>query len=224
MTESELDEVLTDCPSLFHMAERGSWPSIRRHGLLSTSALLDALHVVGAQRRRIERQRRPESVALSHPGFGHAVIRDQKPMDDAGLRRCLQDGVTVEEWYQLLNSQVFFWLTEDRVYRLLTASAYRDLEHDVLEIDARALVERYREAIRLCPMNSGCTKPMPHPRGRGTFKSIEDYPYDRWRRTRRRGERVVELAVARAVPDVWHYVRRVTVMKGKERLRVLWEP
>lgn len=222
MTSSELEELLTDCPSLFHMAERGSWPSIQRHGLLSTSALLDALQVVGAQRCRIERQRRPESVSLSHPRFGHVVIRDQKPMDDAGLRRCLQDGVTAEEWYQLLNGRVFFWLTEDRLYRLLTAGAYRDLEHDVLEIDSRALVKACQERITLCSMNSGCTKPMPHPRGRGTFRSIEEYPYDQWRRKRRRGERVVELAVAGAVPDVSRYVRRVTMMKGKDRLRVLW--
>ena len=50
MTEGELAELIRDCPTLYHMAECGSWPSIRRHGLLSTSALLDLYGVQGAER------------------------------------------------------------------------------------------------------------------------------------------------------------------------------
>ncbi|MEM9174467.1 MAG: hypothetical protein AAGC67_04475, partial [Myxococcota bacterium] len=54
-------------PVLFHLAAARSWPSIRRHGLLSTSALLD-LHGIGdAERRRFERRLRPEAVELRHP-------------------------------------------------------------------------------------------------------------------------------------------------------------
>ena len=41
MTETELEELLSDCPTLYHMAEDRSWPSIRHRGLLSTTALLD---------------------------------------------------------------------------------------------------------------------------------------------------------------------------------------
>lgn len=41
-------------PRLFHMAEAGSWPMIREHGLLSTSALLDLFGVVGSNRDVIE--------------------------------------------------------------------------------------------------------------------------------------------------------------------------
>src|SRR5580692_4537628 len=93
VNNAELGELLKDCPTLFHMAERGSWPSIKKHGLLSTSALLDAVGLKGADRRRIESERRPENVTLKHKGFGEVVIRDQKPMDDSGLIRCLQDGI-----------------------------------------------------------------------------------------------------------------------------------
>jgi len=223
VNEAELEELLVDCPTLFHMAESGSWASIREHGLLSTSALLDALEITGEDRYRLEGQHRPESVAVNHPKFGRAVIRDQKPMDDAGLRRCLQDGLTVEEWYRLLNGRVFFWLTEARLLRLLGAKAYRELEHDVLEIDSRSLVREYRGSITLCPINSGCTKPMAAPRGKDTFRRIDEYPYGHWKGRRPRGERVVELAVIGAVPNVSRHVRRVTAMKGTERLRVLWE-
>ena len=197
MTDGELAELIRDCPTLYHMAECGSWPSIQRHGLLSTSALLELYGVHGPERDAIECRRRPEGVRLDNPAFGPAVIRDQKPMDDAGLRKCLLDGLAPEAWYRLLNRKVFFWLTRARLLRLLGAKPYRDLAHDVLELDTAALVEAYRPAITLSPINSGATRPC-------------------WRSARPRGERVVELAVDRGVPDVAQFVRKVTTMKGGE--------
>jgi hypothetical protein len=41
-------------PVLFHMAEDGSWESIRERGLLSTSALLDLFEVEAEERFAIE--------------------------------------------------------------------------------------------------------------------------------------------------------------------------
>jgi len=214
VTEEELNDLTSDCPTLYHMAERGSWASIRDRGLLSTSALLDLYGVQEPQRGLIERCHRPSSVELSAQGLPRAVVRDQIPMSDAGLKRCLPARLTPADWYGLLNEKVFFWLTADRLHRLTGAKAYRDREHDVLEVDTRALVNAHRDRIWLCPINSGCTKPMPHARDEGAFARIPDYPYADWSRKRRRGERVVELAIDRAVPDISHFVQRVVVMKG----------
>lgn len=222
VTGTELEELLSDCPTLYHMAERGSWLSIREHGLLSTTALLDRYDVSGSERTSVEANRRPVSITLTQPSLGRAVVRDQIPMDDKGLSRCLQDGLSPEAWYRLLNGKVFFWLTRDRLLRLLNAGAYRSQEHDVLELNARALVGAYTDKIWLCPMNSGCTKPIPHPRGSATFQRIVAYPYADWKAKRKRGERVVELAVDYAVLDIPDYVTRVTRMKGREELSVLF--
>ena len=210
MTDGELDELLRDCPTLYHMAEPGSWASIRTHGLLSTSALLDLYGVEGAPREALESARRPEGVALRRDGLAGALIRDQKPMDDAGLERCLEAGLTPRDWYRLLNNKVFFWLTRSRLQRLMGARPYRGLTHDVLELDARALVAAHRGAITLSAINSGATRPFPVRRGPETFLPIRDYPYAAWRARRPRGERVVELAVEHGVPDAGRFVRRVT--------------
>lgn len=221
MTEAELEELITNCPTLYHMAERGSWESIKRYGLLSTSALLDHYSVEPPKRTEIERQHRPESVEVTGDGLPRAVVRDQIPMSDAGLRRALPDRLSPADWYKLLNAKAFFWLSEERLHRLTNARAYRDEEHDVLEVDTRSLIESHRDAIWLCPINSGCTKPMPHPRDETIFARISDYPYAHWRKRRGRRERVVELAVDHSVADIRDHVRRVVVKRGTEVLRVL---
>ncbi len=223
MTDGELDELLRDCPTLYHMAEPGSWPSIRRHGLLSTSALLDLYDVEDAQRDVLEGQRRPNGVALRRDGLEGAVLRDQKPMDDAGLLRCLDDGLTPGDWYRMLNSRVFFWLTWARLTRLMQARPYRGLSQDVLELDASTLVAAHRNAITLSAINSGATRPFPVRRGLATFLPIDAYPYAAWRSRRARGERVVELAVGHGVPDVARFVRRVTRLGGDGTATVLFE-
>lgn len=224
MTEGELDELLRDCPTLYHMAEAGSWGSIRRHGLLGTSALLDLFGMEGAAREAVEAQRRPGSVVLEHPVHGRAVVRDNGPLHMGKLADALTDGTTPEAWLRLLNGRVFFWLTKGRLLRLLGGRLYRDAEHDVLEVEAARLVAAHRERIALSPINSGATLPFATPRGRGTFAPIEAYPYAEWRRRRPRGERVVELAVLGGVPDIERYVRRVVRMRGDREVGVVWEP
>lgn len=221
MTEEDLEELLSDCPRLYHMAECDSWPSISEHGLLSTSSLLDHYGIKGEARRRIEAAHRPESIPIAAEGLPGAVVRDQKPMSDNGLARCLEDGLTPEEWYRLLNEKVFFWLTEERLLRLLRARAYRQKEHDVLVLDSRSLTAAYRDRIWLSPMNSGNTKPFPHPRGTATFQRIDQYPYSFWSSRRRAGERVVELCVEGGVPDIREHVLEVRRMRGADLVRIL---
>ena len=194
---------------LYHMAQHGAWPEIERHGLLSTSALLDLHGVQGAAREAVEGARRPGLVAV-----GTAVVRDQGPMTDAGLHRCLTGGMVPADWYRLLNGMTFFWLSGKRLQRLLGAVPYRDQWHDVLELDTAALVAACRVGIRLSAIISGATRTFPVPRGPGTFLPIKDYPYAYWRQRRPRWDRVVELTVADGVPDVARFVRRVTAMRA----------
>ncbi|GAA3693172.1 hypothetical protein GCM10022268_00150 [Sphingomonas cynarae] len=221
MTDAELDELVANCPKLYHMAERGSWPSIRQFGLLSTSALLDLYHIEEPDRERIERRHRPASVPIRSDGLPGAVVRDQIPMSDDGLRKALPERLKPSDWYSLLNSKVFFWLSRERLLKLTGAKTYRDAEHDVLEIDTQSLLDAYRERIWLCPINSGCTKPFPHPRDERAFLRVTDYPYAYWRERRRATERAVELAVDYAVSDIANHVTRVVVMRGSDELAVL---
>lgn len=210
-------------PELFHMAEAGSWPGIARNGLLSTSALLDLYEVQGSKRKAIETRHRPESELIKHRIHGNAVIRDQKPMDDKGLIRALGDGLTPSEWYQLLNGMVFFWVRRERLERLLSARAYRTKRQAVLTVSTAELLARHGERVLLSPMNSGCTKPYPHPRGRDTFLPLNQYRFEHWDRKRQGGDAVVELTVRYSVPDIKDLVLRVEEVGGGLPNVLLWE-
>lgn len=172
MTE---DEFVMRYPRLWHMAADGSWPSIQKLGLLSTQALLDLYGVNGAAHEAIYSRRRPQCVTISAPGKEDAVIRDQKPMTDTGLIKCLQDGLSPRDWYEHLNSKTFFWLSRDRLRRLLGARAYRKTPQVVLTLDTASLLRKHADRVQLARINTGATLYTPQARGKDTFKAIADF-------------------------------------------------
>ena len=195
-------DLFSHYPRLWHMAEDGSFDSVLKHGLLSTSALLDLYGMKGEERRTLERMRRPELVPLEGKGLPSAIIRDNKPMTASALEKCLTHGLKPEEWFAILNDRSFFWLSKTRLNKLLNARAYRDRPQTVLTVDTNSLVETHRENVELSPLNSGATIYNPQPRGRDTFNSIADYPFEKRRKEKGREFWVVELVVRGGVPDI----------------------
>jgi Family of unknown function (DUF7002) len=208
----DVDALCSRYPSVYHMATLGSWPSIQRRGLLSTSALLDLFEIAGDERQRIEATRRPESVTITHAAHGSATIRDQKPLHDSMLQRCLQGKMTVEQWHRLLNGRVFFWVDENRLNVLRQARAYRDERQTVIFADTRKLVERYGPRIRLAHINTGATRSVFHYRDFDTFRAIEDFSKPK----------VVELTVDYSVPDLADFVVSVENIGGADEPRRIW--
>ncbi len=204
-----LDKIVELHPVLYHMAEFGTWESIRTHGLLSTSALLDLFGYIGEKRANIEQCRRKTSIPITDSQHGKAVIRDQRPMSDSKLAKCLRDGLTPPDWYRLLNGKVFFWLTEARLLTLM--KAYADSEHLVLEVDTRELLRTCGDHVMLAPMNTGTTSPMAHPRGLATFQPPHRYRFE-MNRKRKGGARkaIVELTVNHSVPKISDFTVRAT--------------
>ena len=206
------DEFVRRVPRLYHMAAEDAWDSITRHGLLSTCALLDLFEISGEQRRAIESRHRPNTMVIEHPTHGRAVVRDQKPMSEGALTKCLQ-GLSPQQWYEILNRKVFFWLSYDRLRGLLEARAYRHDKHCVIIVDTAQLLERHLNQVTLSPINSGSTIYKPQPRSKETFQPIDKYP----RRT------AAELAVDYHVPDLRELAVRADIRRAGRLLRILHE-
>ena len=210
-----IERFVSSHPRLYHMAEAGSWASIQRHGLLSTSALLDLFEITGRERFAIESQWRPQPVAISHRIHGTAVIRDQKPMPPDSLAKVLEN-TTPQEWYEFLNRKSFFWVTQERLNRLLGAKHYREHLHDVITVDTALLVEQHLGRITLSPINSGVSAFGPvYQRKPGTFKPIQCY-------TGAQLGRVVELVVDYKVSEIAELAISVDLWRGRKFERIIW--
>ena len=188
----DADRFIARFPLLFHMAHDGSWPSIQRRGLLSTSALLDLFEIHGPARDRIESEWRNETIEIRHPAHGRAFIRDQLPLRPVPLRRCLTPGTTASDWYRILNAHVFFWVDRPHLDALVAARAYRDYPQTILTLDTGRLLARHLPEVRLSSINSGSIIRGGAMRGPGTFLPVSAVS----------GSRVVELCVLSAVRDV----------------------
>ena len=220
MTAERLVEVY---PFVYHMAAEGAWPSIQRHGLLSTHALLDLFEITGPKREIILDTPRSMSETIRHAQFGDAVIRDQRPMSASGLRRSLPKSISPEDWCRLLNRQVFFWATLERLETLLNGKAYRDRRHTIIHIETAELVGRYQRCIKLTTMNTGATKPMPHPRDYGSFVDLANFDYKASRHKRGKSRAIAEVTVEWAVRDVSEMVSRVEERGAHSAMRVLYQ-
>lgn len=210
-------------PRLFHMAEAGSWAQVQRHGLLSTTALLDLFGIVDRQRFAIESERRAQIVAIEHPQHGEAYIRDNKPLREQFLASCLQ-GMSMQEWYELLNRKVFFWVRPERLDTLLNARAYRSRAHDVLTLDTAALLRRHGDTAALASINTGATLyPSAPMRGPETFAPVAQFDFDEARKRRGAAEAIVELTVDYAVPDLSGLVVQVERREQGKPNQLLWE-
>jgi hypothetical protein len=206
-------------PRLYHMAEADAWPSLQRHGLLSTNEIVRRAGLSRSEAVALRSAHRPDKVRVSVPGIGEIILRDQKPMAANRLEKILEDGLTSRDWYELINSRVFLWVRQERLMGLLNAREYRHLEHDVLTIDTSSLLKTHALRVWLCPINSGNTFPFPRARGRRTFERITDYPVTA------RGKpvkEVVELTVEDHVLDLADHVSEVRRMKGGSLLRSVY--
>jgi hypothetical protein len=197
----DVQEFVDLYPRLYHAAHVDAWPSIEAHGLLSTTALLDLFEICGFERVFIESTRRPESVIIEHPRYGQAVIRDNKPITDSQLARCLT-GMAPADYYRLLNQRVFFWPTTERLENHLGARLNRHDFQLVLTVDTAALLGHNSERIRLSPINSGATFRRAAPRGPATFVPIADYDFTARRRLRGLAGALAEVTIEHRVVDL----------------------
>jgi hypothetical protein len=171
--------------------------------------VVDLFGVPGEERHALEARRRPESVAIHYPIHGTAWIRDNKPINEPVLRRILE-GMTAEQFYRSLNSQVFFWVSIDRLHRLRKAPPYRTAAN-ILEFDTAALLERHHDHVELSHLNSGAVHPAAnYPRRREDLRTHRTYRYGE--RKLVSSEPVVELTVLYPVPDARDFIVNVTTL------------
>lgn len=213
MSGMEVEELVERHPQVFHTMSAMAWPSVQRHGLLSTRRLIDLFELGEAERDRLLNAPRKNSTVLRAPGLPPAVIRDQKPMKF--LAEKIDPDSSLTEYLAAINSRVFFWASPQRLDRLRHAKEYRTDDQVVLHVDTRSLVERHGPRMELCRLNSGAVTQKNHPmRGHRSWLPIADYPYGEYRRRFGGDGALVEVTVLDAVPDILDLTNKIEGATG----------
>lgn len=191
-----------DLPAIaFHIVEGANWAHVQREGLISARALLAANGLPATCGWRAATLVLPDG----------RVIRDQGPMRPTDLARCLDAPLSPDDWYDLLNGCVFFWLDEARVPRHAKALAKRD--QVLLRLDARRLAAAYAPHVALSPFNLGAARRRPARRGLRTLVPLEDWRRDAWAaeaapgaQPRRANHPPAEMILRAAIPDLAEFI------------------
>jgi hypothetical protein len=207
-------ELAQTYPRVYHVALARNQRLIARHGLRSTATLLNLAEPAQASRRRsLESARRATLAELPLADGTKAYLRDHLPINDKQLRRLLEPGTTLEDWYCLLNSRLFFWLALDTAMEF--AASYVDHDQVLFAFDTARLLAAPGLRVSLSEVNSGTTAGKV-PRGQSTFVPLAEA---------KAGKKFVELTVDGEIPDAMAAcVERWTVIEGKPVSKVAPEP
>jgi hypothetical protein len=198
--------------TLYHFADAVNGKSIEQHGLLSTTELLRRLNADGATVAKVTTYRHDD---IELPGG--VRIRDQAPMPPEALARCLDPGLSPDDWYCLINAHVFFWPSLDRVRR--HGRALRARAQLLFTIDRAALLAGYNDRAFVTPFNVGNARRKSARRGLRTLCPVASWRADGWRDESPSGERPrasshppAELLVSGSVPEFERYITRVELV------------
>ncbi len=162
-------------------------------------------------------RRRAQPVLLHHRAFGRVVINDNRPLSEAKLAACLDDGLSSADWLRLLNGFVFLWASERHALGLRQAAGNRGRAMELIVFDALPLLRSCFADVFLSPINSGATLRVPTRRGAATFTPAATMTYEAWRK--RRGlsapDTIKEVVVKEGVPDAGRYVLDVVAFKAR---------
>jgi hypothetical protein len=200
----------------YHLVDASNWASVQNHGLMSARRLME---VCGGTECDASRHHRPASRRL----VSGVLIRDQRPMPPKALMRCLRSGLTPEDWFELLNSKVFFWLDPKRLNRQRLACGASP--QVALVVNASSLLMKYGGLATVTPINTGNALRSPAPRNLTTFVPFQRWLVDGWAyedipgtRPRPRSHRPIELTISEAVPDILDYVMAAVPLSPGETL------
>ena len=123
-------------------------------------------------------------------------------MMEAALARCLDDGLTPDDWLSMLSARVLFWANEAGLDRRLPARANLGRAVTVLVVDTLALAHACAGQIELSAINSGATIRRPARRGLSTFTPMLRHSFAEWSRLWSRRDTVLEVTVVGGVREV----------------------
>ncbi len=172
----DLQKYIEKRPFLYHLTcEENAVNIIEKGKLLSTNALIELSG--NKEDNKVKRERRLKHYPLLIEGT-QLYLRDQRPISEKALGKCLTDGWNVGDFLYHLNDRVFMWPSLERLwkhfnrYEAEKPVIFRFLAKDIIEANPH---------VKFSRLNSGATRANSHlggkapARGANTFLSASDF-------------------------------------------------
>jgi hypothetical protein len=121
--------------------------------------------------QNIKQVRRPshQTIIIGDDRF---YLRDQRPISELALSKCLSNDWNVSDFLFHLNERVFMWPTLNRLWKHF--KRYEQENPTIFRFSTREILEA-NPHVKFCRLNSGATRPNSHLGGIAPLRGIESF-------------------------------------------------
>lgn len=173
-----IEKFIKERPYLYHLTSRSnSKLIIEEKRIYSANELIKMSK--NKQHLSVQREKRTDHYLISINGNTYA-LRDQQPISEKALAKCLTDGWSVSDFLFHLNSRVFMWPTLDRLRRHF--NRYKEEKPVIFRFPTEEILA-INSHVLFCRLNSGATRAnsylggKPPARGKQTFLPANQFPH-----------------------------------------------
>lgn len=174
----DLQKFIEKRPYLYHLTNsENATKIITKRKLFSANRLIDMS--ANPENQGIKSKRRLEHTELFIEEE-RLWLRDQRPISELVLSKCLTNGWSVQQFLEYLNDRVFMWPTLDRLSRHY--DRYANEGPSILRFRTKEVLD-LNPHVKFCRLNSGATRANSHlggiapERGPNTFMDAIAYPF-----------------------------------------------
>ncbi len=173
----ELGKFIEYTPYLYHLTSKQNARNIiRGKKLFSANALID---MSDEKEKSIKKNKRFVHKSIHIDGV-EVLLRDQRPISEKALAKCLTDGWGVDDFLFHLNNRVFMWSNLRRLTRHF--NRYVDEEPIIFRFSTSNIIEA-NPHVKFARLNTGATRANSYlggkapERGPNTFQAAKHYEF-----------------------------------------------
>ncbi len=173
-----LEKFIEQRPYLYHLTSlENAQKIIVQKKIFSANKLIDLAD--NPEYIKIKRERRVghKEIIIGDEAY---QLRDQRPISELVLSKCLTNNWKVPDFLYYLNNRVFMWPTQNRLIRHF--NRYENENPIIFRFSSLELIEINKQP-KFCRLNSGATRANSYlggkapERGRDSFLLANDYPF-----------------------------------------------
>lgn len=172
----ELDKFIQHTPYLYHLTSQQNAENI-----METKILYSANSLIDMSNNKKDKVLKRNKRFVHQPLIIHGIkifLRDQRPISEKALSKCLTDNWLIGDFLDHLNNRVFMWPNLGRLTRHYNRYAN---EKPVLFRFSTSAIINANPHVKFARLNTGATRANSHlggkapERGPNTFLKAEDY-------------------------------------------------